>query len=308
MRSGCARYRRARPQICPERAGLLAAVWSDPGRRSRAVRLSARAPSCCRRLYGPAPGRRRGPARSPVLTGSTVSGAVKSRSPTLRMTRWMTRRYSSIRPDWTSERANRTPPWASRYPSGRSCLSRATAAARRHGRSLSDPKRDDDPNAARTGSPCRPTRWSRVGAMPYSSAIPACRPCRLHAQAVKGPGANQTAPRLRQSARLSRRRRQRLGGRQSEQRTKAGLSPPGQRGGWNAAGGAVTAHACFDLGDDGSSHVAWRVVIVGAAWCREIRCEGWRWRCPGSSSRTITGGRRFGWPDGSSRRCGIRST
>ena len=55
---------------------------------------------------------------------------VKSRSPSPRTTGWTTRRYSSIKPVSTSDRANRAPPWASRYPSERSCLSRVTAAAR----------------------------------------------------------------------------------------------------------------------------------------------------------------------------------
>ena len=42
----------------------------------------------------------------------------------------MTRRYSSIKPVSTSDRANRVPPWASRYPPERSCLSRVMASAR----------------------------------------------------------------------------------------------------------------------------------------------------------------------------------
>jgi hypothetical protein len=49
-----------------------------------------------------------------VLTGSMVSGARKSRSPAPRMTGWVTRRYSSIKPVSISDRANRAPPWASR--------------------------------------------------------------------------------------------------------------------------------------------------------------------------------------------------
>src|SRR4051812_22560337 len=40
----------------------------------------------------------------------------------------MTRRYSSIKPVLTSNRANRVPPWASRYPPERSCLSRVEIA------------------------------------------------------------------------------------------------------------------------------------------------------------------------------------
>src|SRR5687768_7405902 len=40
------------------------------------------------------------------------------------------RRYSSINPVSTSDRANRVPPWASRYPPERSCLSRVMASAR----------------------------------------------------------------------------------------------------------------------------------------------------------------------------------
>ena len=45
-----------------------------------------------------------------VLIGSIVSGAVKSCSPEPRTTGWTTRRYSSIKPVSTSDRANRTPP------------------------------------------------------------------------------------------------------------------------------------------------------------------------------------------------------
>lgn len=45
-----------------------------------------------------------------VLTGSMVSGVVKSRSPEPRTTGWTTRRYSSIKPVLTSDRASRTPP------------------------------------------------------------------------------------------------------------------------------------------------------------------------------------------------------
>ena len=70
------------------------------------------------------------PLKTVVLTGSMVSGAVKSRSPAPRTAGWMTRRYSSIKPVSTSDRANRVPPWASRYPAERSCLSRVTAVAR----------------------------------------------------------------------------------------------------------------------------------------------------------------------------------
>src|SRR5690349_9420644 len=65
-----------------------------------------------------------------AVIGLMVNGVLKSRSPAPRTTGWTTRRYSSIRPVWTSDRAKRVPPWASRYPSGRSCLSRVTAAAR----------------------------------------------------------------------------------------------------------------------------------------------------------------------------------
>src|SRR5271168_71057 len=43
--------------------------------------------------------------------------------------RVMRRRYSSIKPVLTSDRANRAPPWASRYPSERSRLSRVMASA-----------------------------------------------------------------------------------------------------------------------------------------------------------------------------------
>jgi hypothetical protein len=42
----------------------------------------------------------------------------------------MRRRYSSIKPVSTSDRANRAAPWASRYPTERSCLSRVLASAR----------------------------------------------------------------------------------------------------------------------------------------------------------------------------------
>ena len=42
--------------------------------------------------------------------GSMVSGALKSRSPAPRTTGWTTRRYSSIKPVSTSDRANRAPP------------------------------------------------------------------------------------------------------------------------------------------------------------------------------------------------------
>ena len=80
---------------------------------------------CAAKTWATAP-----PLKTVVLTGSMVSGARKSRSPAPRTTGWMIRRYSSIRPVSTSDRANRTPPWASRYPSERSCLSRVTASAR----------------------------------------------------------------------------------------------------------------------------------------------------------------------------------
>ena len=50
------------------------------------------------------------PLKTMVLIGSMVSGAMKIRSPAPRTTGWMTRRYSSIKPVSTSDRANRTPP------------------------------------------------------------------------------------------------------------------------------------------------------------------------------------------------------
>ena len=50
------------------------------------------------------------PLKAVVLIGSMVSGAVKSCSPEPRTTGWMTRRYSSIKPVLTSDRANRAPP------------------------------------------------------------------------------------------------------------------------------------------------------------------------------------------------------
>ena len=65
-----------------------------------------------------------------VLIGSMVSGVSKSRAPPPRTTGCTTSRYSSIRPVATSDRANRVPPSASRYPPERSCLSRVTASAR----------------------------------------------------------------------------------------------------------------------------------------------------------------------------------
>ena len=45
-----------------------------------------------------------------VLIGSMVSGAVRIRWPAPSTTGWTTRRYSSIKPVSTSDRANRTPP------------------------------------------------------------------------------------------------------------------------------------------------------------------------------------------------------
>ena len=70
------------------------------------------------------------PLKTVVLTGSMVSGARKIRSPAPRTDGWMRRRYSSIRPVSTSDRANRAPPWASRYPPERSYSSRVMASAR----------------------------------------------------------------------------------------------------------------------------------------------------------------------------------
>ena len=75
---------------------------------------------CAAKTWATAP-----PLKTVVLTDSMVSGAVKIRSPAPRTTGWMTRRYSSIKPVSTSDRAKRVPPWASRYPSQeRCCLSR----------------------------------------------------------------------------------------------------------------------------------------------------------------------------------------
>ena len=74
---------------------------------------------CAAKTWATAP-----PLKTVVLIGSMVSGARKIRSPAPRTAGWMRRRYSSIRPVSTSDRANRAPPWASRYPSERSCLSR----------------------------------------------------------------------------------------------------------------------------------------------------------------------------------------
>src|SRR4051794_18205358 len=80
---------------------------------------------CAAKTWATAP-----PLKTVGLIDSMVSGAVKSRSPAPTTTGWMTRRYSSIRPVATSDRANRGPPWASRYPPERSCLSRVTASVR----------------------------------------------------------------------------------------------------------------------------------------------------------------------------------
>src|SRR3954464_15995499 len=90
-----------------------------------------------------------------VLVGSMVSGAVKSRSPAPRTTGWTTRRYSSIKPVSTSDRANRAPPWASRYPSERSCLSRVMAEARSPA-AIVVPPQSADVSESRT----RPRGWS----------------------------------------------------------------------------------------------------------------------------------------------------
>ena len=67
---------------------------------------------CAAKTWATAP-----PLKTVVLTDSIVSGAVKIRSPAPRTAGWMTRRYSSIKPVSTSDRAKRVPPWASRYPS-----------------------------------------------------------------------------------------------------------------------------------------------------------------------------------------------
>ena len=60
---------------------------------------------CAAKTWATAP-----PLKTVVLIGSMVSGAMKIRSPAPRTTGWMTRRYSSIKPVSTSDRANRTPP------------------------------------------------------------------------------------------------------------------------------------------------------------------------------------------------------
>jgi hypothetical protein len=60
---------------------------------------------CAAKTWATAP-----PLNTVVLVGAMVSGARKSRSPAPRKTGWTTRRYSSIRPVWTSDRAKRTPP------------------------------------------------------------------------------------------------------------------------------------------------------------------------------------------------------
>jgi hypothetical protein len=60
---------------------------------------------CAAKTWATAP-----PLKAMVLIGSMVSGAMKIRSPAPRTTGWMTRRYSSIKPVSTSDRANRAPP------------------------------------------------------------------------------------------------------------------------------------------------------------------------------------------------------
>jgi hypothetical protein len=81
---------------------------------------------CAAKTWATAP-----PLKTVVLIDSMVSGAVKIRSPPPKTTGWMTKRYSSIKPVSTSDRAKRIPPWASRYPSEeRWCLSRVMVSAR----------------------------------------------------------------------------------------------------------------------------------------------------------------------------------
>ena len=74
------------------------------GARASVVRLSSRFDQgCAAKTWATAP-----PLKAVVLIGSMVSGAVKSCSPEPRTTGWMTRRYSSIKPDLTSDREPRT--------------------------------------------------------------------------------------------------------------------------------------------------------------------------------------------------------
>ena len=74
--------------------------------RTSVLRLSSRFDQgCAPKTWATAP-----PLKAVVLIGSMVSGAVKSCSPEPRTTGWMTRRYSSIKPVLTSDRANRAPP------------------------------------------------------------------------------------------------------------------------------------------------------------------------------------------------------
>ncbi len=105
-------------------------VLSEFQRTSEVTASAPRLPirldhGCAAKTWATAP-----PLKAVVLTGSMVSGARKIRSPASTTAGWMRRRYSSIKPVSTSDRANRAPPWASRYPSECSCLSRVMASAR----------------------------------------------------------------------------------------------------------------------------------------------------------------------------------
>src|SRR6476646_4505346 len=100
---------------------------------------------CAAKTWATAP-----PLKTVVLIGSMVSGATKIRSPAPRTTGWTTRRYSSIKPVSTSDRANRAPQWASRYPSERSCLSRVMAAARSPAAIVVSPQSADESESENT--------------------------------------------------------------------------------------------------------------------------------------------------------------
>src|ERR1700751_3889977 len=65
-----------------------------------------------------------------VLIGSMVSGAMKSPLARAQNDRMDNQAGLVDKPGSTSQRAKRTPPSASRYPSERSCLSRVMASAR----------------------------------------------------------------------------------------------------------------------------------------------------------------------------------